>query len=391
MKKKIMLLLLCLFCAFPAGCGGDSGEKSVDGTEVSKEAPGVKSTDIQYDVNDYVTLGDYMDVEVTIGDASEYEVTEDAVKEYAEQLIARYSPYMADDTKTEVGENDIVDVDYVGKKDGVAFDGGTAQNQFIDVANNCDAVQQSGYIEGFTDGLKGAKVGETVDSNVTFPENYGAEELAGQEVTFTFTVNAVVKPTTVEGMDDATAKKYYQVDTKEVFMEQVGTVLKMQLENVKQSAIRTQVIDVVTEKSQVKEFPKGLLEARVEEYMAGFERANCADGTSLEDFVKNNYGSTLEDFRKDVTENMEENIRQELVFEAIVEKEDIQFDEEEYNTYISNLVESGGYGDEDTLYETYGADRESGKIYMQKVYLQNKACQMIADKAKVNYGEKENS
>lgn len=375
MKKKIVVLLLCLFCALPAGCGNKD----------------VKSTDIKYDVNDYVTLGDYNDVEVTIGDESEYEVTEDKINEYAGQMISYYCPYVADETKTEVGENDIVNVDYVGKKDGVAFEGGTAQNQIIDVANNSDPTRGTGFIEGFTDGLKGVKVGETVDHNVTFPENYQSTDLAGQEVTFTFTVNAVERPMTVEDMDDAIAKDYFQVDSKKEFMEQVKTILESQAESSRQSDIRTKVIDAVTEKSEVKSLPKGLLEARVEEYIAGFERTYCTDGTSLEDFIKNNGGSTLEEFRKEITENMEENIRQELVFEAIVEKENIQFDEDEYNTYISNLVQNGGFEDEDTVYETYGADKEAGKIYIQKVYLQNKACQGIADKAKVNYGEKENS
>lgn len=392
MKKKLVLLLLCLICVFPAACGKDASDSSgVEGTEISEGTAGVKSTDIKYDVNDYVTLGDYNDVEVTIGEESDYEVTEDKINQYAEQMISYYCPYVADDTKTEVGENDIVDVDYVGKKDGVAFEGGTAENQIIDVANNSDATRGTGYIEGFTEGLKGVKVGETVDHKVTFPENYQSADLAGQEVTFTFTVNAVEKPMTVEDMDDATAKEYFQVDTKDAFMKQVKSVVESQAENTRQSDIRTQVIDVVTEKSEVKSLPEGLLEARVEEYIAGFEKTYCTDGTSLEDYIKNNGGTTLEEFRKEITENMEENIRQELVFEAIVEKEDIQFDENEYNTYISNLVQNGGFKDEDTVYETYGADKEAGKIYIQKVYLQNKACQMIADKAKVNYGEKENS
>ena len=78
----------------------------------------MKSTDIKYDVNDYVTLGDYKDVEVTIGSESDYEVTEDKINDYAAQMISYYCPYVKDDTKTQVGENDIVDVDYVGKKTG---------------------------------------------------------------------------------------------------------------------------------------------------------------------------------------------------------------------------------------------------------------------------------
>ena len=272
MKKKIVLLLLCMICIVPAGCGKESSDKNaVEGTETAGEKSGKKSTDIKYDVNDYVTLGDYKDVEVTIGSESDYEVTEDKINDYAAQMISYYCPYVKDDTKTQVGENDIVDVDYVGKKDGEAFDGGSAEHQIIDVAKNSDAVRGTGYIEGFTDGLKGAKVGETVDCNVTFPENYQSEELAGQEVTFTFTVNSVQKPMTLDEMDDAAAKEYFETDTKDAFMENVKKVLESQTENTRQSDIRMKVIDAVTEKCEIKELPEGLLDARVEEYIAGFE------------------------------------------------------------------------------------------------------------------------
>lgn len=391
MKKKIVLLLLCMICIVPAGCGKESSDKNaLEGTETAGEKSGVNSTDIKYDVNDYVTLGDYKDVEVTIGSEADYEVTEDKINDYAAQMISYYCPYVKDDTKTQIEENDIVDVDYVGKKDGAAFEGGSAEHQIIDVAKNSDALRGTGYIEGFTDGLKGAKVGETVDCNVTFPENYQSQELAGQEVTFTFTVNSVQKPMTLEDMDDTIAKEYFQEDTKDAFMENVKKVLESQTENTRQSDIRMKVIDAVTEKCEIKELPEGLLDARVEEYIAGFEKTYCTNGTTLEEYVKNS-GSTIEDFRKEITENMKDNIRQEMVFEAIAEKENIEFNEDEYNNYVSNLVQNGGFKDVDTVYETYGADKESGEKYIRKVYLQNKACQKIADGAKVNYGEKENS
>ncbi len=82
MKKKIVLLLLCMICIVPAGCGKESSDKNaVEGTETAGEKSGMKSTDIKYDVNDYVTLGDYKDVEVTIGSESDYEVTEDKINE----------------------------------------------------------------------------------------------------------------------------------------------------------------------------------------------------------------------------------------------------------------------------------------------------------------------
>jgi len=381
MKKKIIMsmLLLCLACA-TAGCG-DKSDKSPAGS---------KSTDIAYNVDDFVTLGDYMDVEVTLNE-EDYQVTDENLSQYAEDMISYFKVYTKDDSKTEVGENDVIDVDYVGKKDGEAFEGGSAQNQIIDVANNYNPVTNSGYIEGFTSGLAGAKVGDVVDCKVTFPEDYQVEDLAGQEVTFTFTINSVQRPAKLEDLNDDLAKMYFQVDTKEEFMKQIKTVLEAQMEMNRQSDIRMEVIDKVTEKCDVKELPQGLLEARVDEYLAGVEKKYCSDGTSMEEYVKNSYGTTLEEYEKNITSTMEENIKQEMVFEAIAKKEDMEFDEEGYKNYISNLVQNGKYDSEDSLYETYGPDKEAGKAYLEKIYLQQKACQKIVENTKVNYKEKENS
>ncbi|HAP03899.1 MAG TPA: peptidylprolyl isomerase, partial [Lachnospiraceae bacterium] len=113
-----------------------------------------------------------------------------AVKDYEDTLIEDAGGNFAEDkTQKTVKEDSIVNVDYKGIKDGEAFQNGSASDVTIDVKNNQDASSGTGYIDGFTDGLVGAKVGETVSSKVTFPENYQASDLAGKEVTFEFTVN----------------------------------------------------------------------------------------------------------------------------------------------------------------------------------------------------------
>ena len=135
------------------------------------------------------------------------------VKDYFKQMFDNYGPfYTADPDKTTVEEGDIVNVDYVGKLDGTAFNGGTAQNQNIDVYQNASATG-TGYIDGFTDGLKGASVGDVIDCDVTFPDDYGNTDLAGKAVVFTFTVNSIQKEMTIDDVDDAFAKEQFQVDT----------------------------------------------------------------------------------------------------------------------------------------------------------------------------------
>lgn len=386
MKKKTAALLLCMAIAVTAGCAG--GENRTEGTEAVATETGteVTSGDIEYNVDDYVTLGDYMDVEVSLN-AADYVVDEDAVNAYADKMIAYYQPYLPDSSRTVVEKGDVVDVDYVGKKDGEAFEGGSAEGALINTENNTNAAMGTGYIDGFSDGLPGAKVGDTIDCEVTFPEDYQSEELKGQTVTFTFTINSIDYAVTRDNIDDAYVSENFKEDSVEDFYNNIRTYLEQQAETAKETDIRTAVIDAVTDKCTVENFPEGLLEARVEEYIAGFEKQYCTNGTSLSDYLMTNYSTTEEDFRAQTKEYMEENLKQELVFEAIVKAENIEFVQEEFDTYITNLVSNGGFASEEALYETYGPDQETGKKYLQKIYLENKACQKIAESTKVNYEE----
>lgn len=207
MKKRVVALLLCGAMGLSvAACGdkkdtADTTEAVESATESTEEAFVPEGS--QYDLNpaDYTTLCDYSAVPVTI--TGDYEVNDEDVQNYYENWYAQSGPfYVADDTKTTVEEGDIVNVDYVGKLDGEAFDGGSAENQNIDVYANTSA-SGSGYIDGFTEGLKGASVGDVIDCDVTFPDDYSNTDLAGKAVVFTFTVNSIQKEVPIDEVDDA--------------------------------------------------------------------------------------------------------------------------------------------------------------------------------------------
>lgn len=390
-RKTIAALLCCMVMAAFAGCGSANGGENVrdtetiQGTETAGNA--VYSADIKYDVSDYVTLGDYKNLAVTL-DSADYEVTDESLNSYVDQMIAKYKPYVPDTSKTVVEKGDVVDVDYVGKKDGVAFDGGSAENTLIDTATNAEATRGSGYIDGFSDGLIGVSVGETVDCEVTFPDDYQSEELKGQTVVFTFTVNAIEQPVTREIFDDAFVKENFGSESVEEFYKTAREALEQQTEQTKQSDIRNKVIDSITEVCTVDKFPEGLLEARVQEYIDSFEKQYCSDGTSLADFLKENYGSTEDEFYSQTTEYMEENLKEELIFEAIADAEKIEFDQDEYDAYIQNLVANAGFQSEDAMYESFGPNKEAGETYMKKIFMGNKACTLVSESAEVNYSTK---
>ena len=393
MKRKIIaILLVCMAVSSATGCGTKGGAAADTETEILTEgteaALSGSSLDLKYNAEDYVKLGDYMNTEVTLKEA-DYTVTEESVNNYVDQLISYSKPYLPDETKTVVEKGDIVDVNYVGKKDGVAFDGGTAENQMIDTGANADAVQGTGFIEGFSDALIGAKVGETVDGDVTFPEDYQSEELKGQKVTFTFTVNSIGKKVERANIDDAYAKEYLQADSVEAVYETGRKTLEQELENRKQSDIRTGVIEAVTKSCSVTSFPEGLLEARLEEYMTSFQEYYCPEGTDLEEYLKNSHNMTLEQFRNERKADQETNLTQELILEAIAKKENIEFKQEEFDSYIANVVTNGGYESKEALYESLGSSAASGEAYFHRVFLANKACDMIAEQAKVTYTKEE--
>ena len=146
---------------------------------------GMKEEDMKYlkdfDPSKYVTLGEYKGMNITI---PKTEVTDEDVDSYIDYLLSANESYV-DITDRDVAQNgDVANIDYEGKKDGVAFDGGTAQGYDLNLGSGV-------FIDGFEDGVVGMKVGETKDLTLTFPDNYANEDLAGAEVVFTVTLNSI--------------------------------------------------------------------------------------------------------------------------------------------------------------------------------------------------------
>ena len=370
MKKRVLALLLCVSTAISmTGCGskGESVEatEAVENTESTEEVPAVPLA--QYDLkgSDYVTLCDYSAIPVTI--SGDYDVTDQDVLDYVEKIFTQGGPfYTADPDKTTVEEGDIVNVDYVGKLDGEAFSGGTAEDQNIDVSNNSSA-SGSGYIDGFTDGLIGASVGDVIDSNVTFPDEYpNNPDLAGKEVVFTFTVNSIQKEVTMDTMDDEFALEQFGVDSVDGVYKQVRQYLESSAENC--------TVDM----------PADYRSDVIEAIRANFIDRYCSGDESQMETVLSSYGYTEESIEQEWSDSVESSIRLELIVKAIAEKEDIQIDDTEFEDYVSTIVSSGGFGDADTLYSNYGyGDSVYGKNQIRVIYLAGLVLDKLAETAEV--------
>lgn len=380
MKKRLLALLLCAVTAVGmTACGNKDNTEAVENTESTENAESVPAVNLsQYDYNgtDQVELCDYSAVPVTFDGT--YEVTEDEVQDYAEQVFASGGPfYVADESKTTIEEGDIANVDYVGKLDGEAFSGGSATDQNIDVSNNTSA-SGSGYIDGFTDGLLGASVGDVVDAPVTFPDEYpNNPDLAGKEVIFTFTVNSIQKEITLDEISDEFVSKQFGLDTVKDFYSQIRKIL----ENQKKNTLYNSIEDYLIENCKVS-VPEDYKAAMVDAIKTSFVEKYCNGDESQIDTVLANNGYTLEGIEKTWTENAESSIKLELIIKAISAKEGIKADEVGFQSYVNNVVNNNGLADADAAYSYYGyGDAAYGENQMRVIYTANLVLDKLSETA----------
>lgn len=384
MKKKAVALLLCVSMMMTLNACGKTNNDTADNTEIGLEADTESygsSADIEYNASDYVTLGDYKNMEVTLD--YDYAVTDESVEDYINSnVIAKY-PYYVETDKTVVEDGDVANIDYEGLLDGVAFEGGTAQGVDLKIGSGS-------FISGFEDGLIGAEIGKEVELNLTFPENYDNTNLAGQDVVFKVTVNVIKQQQDIDYdtltddyvkyLSDKVGAAYETVDD---LTTDIRTYLEEQAASSKDAAVRSAVIDKLNEICTVNELPAGLLETRVQEYIDIFTDNYCAD-TTLEDYLANS-NTTVEDFTAQISADMETELNLQLILEAVAEAENIELDEDGFAQYVSARVSSYGYESEDDLYKNYAPTPEAGKAYLQKIYVCTKALDMIIENGNVSY------
>ena len=168
MRKKMIALFLCISTvAALSGCGSSKNSTSTGNADSAEKL---------------VKLGDYKNIEVEVDKS--YEISDNSVQETIENYFLTAPIYTENKEKDTVADGDVANIDYEGTKDGEAFDGGSAKGYNLKIGSGT-------FIDGFESGLIGKKVGETVDLNLTFPEDYGSEDLAGKDVVFKVTINSI--------------------------------------------------------------------------------------------------------------------------------------------------------------------------------------------------------
>ncbi|MBQ2706440.1 MAG: hypothetical protein IJF60_06470 [Agathobacter sp.] len=341
MKKKLLAMGLCVAVIMSLGACGNSN---------TSDSPSVTQMASYEDLNE-VLSGDYV-------------ITEEILGMYFTEVLYEAGVGLIEVADRDiVQEGDIVLTDYTGYKDEVAFEGGTAQNQWIDVSNNCgidtsSGTSTGGFINGFTDGLIGAKLEQPVRSDVIFPEEYHSEDLAGQPAEFEFTVHKIYTPVTMENITDAFVEenlsKNYEVSTVADFMKFLEEELAYNF-----------TMNYLIQNSTF-EIPETYVDSRLEDYQAYFEKLYCGE-TSLEDYLAY-YGYTLEAIQAEWRISLEAQIKAELVFAKVVEDQSLELDEAGHEEYVQKIiaVNSSYFPDAESIHKYAGAgDAEAGEEYLK--------------------------
>ncbi len=368
MKKKYTILaLLAIAAMVMTGCSWEEvKEKFVGvstGAAVDEAATGSAVVEIEdYTAGDCVTLGEYKGVEV------DCTVSEEEIQEQIDSLVAA-NPTKVKKGKAKKGMK--VNIDYTGKKDGKEFDGGTAQSQEITLG-------ESGFIDGFDDGVIGMKVGQTKDLNLTFPSDYGEKSLAGQDVVFTVKLNHIVK----DGVfNDAMVKKTSDYKTTEEWKK----AKKKELADEKKSSAGSTVLSKIFDSSTVKKLPETMRKAELQQADYYYRQQISSAAPSLT-FAQalSQMGYTMDLYESQLSSTAESNAKMQLIMEAIAEKEGFLPTDEEVKNYINEQMTTAGYANEAEFrsgYEQIYGKAISFEDYMKRSYLYEKMLEFLANNA----------
>lgn len=401
MKRRMALLLCAVMVVSMAACGKEkTEEKAADTKETaettettaSEELGEANIKDFQYKALDYVTLGDYSGLDVTV--SGEYEYSEQGLVDYVNNKMigTGADSYYKDESQTEVAENSIVNVDYTGYLDGEAFDGGAAQNVLLDIAGNSTPGGGS-YIDGFSSGLAGAKVGDVVDCDVTFPEDYQAPNLAGKQVVFRFQINYICGHASYETLTDAYVSENFGQDTVEEFLESAKTAYQENLDETYNQDCRMAVIEQVKTNAKINSYPEAVVSARSDDYIRlmmkqfGVSTVAELDAAWAKDTSMD--GATVADYRSYVEEQVKSNLDTEMIFLAIAETEGMELESEDFDDYLKEYLGNNEGVTEESLYLNYGSTAEIGELYLKNIALANKAVEFCKDSANITVSTSE--
>ena len=317
----------CMESSYPGAldeCGLDVVSRpQIDVTQMEKGKDFIYTATVA--VKPEVTLGEYKGVEVEKVDA---EVTDEDVQ--AELLNVQKQNSRTIPVEDRAAKmDDEVTIDFEGFVDGEAFEGGKGENYQLTLGSHS-------FIDTFEDQIVGKNIGEEFDVNVTFPEDYQAEDLAGKPAVFKCKLNGI-KETELPELDDEFASEVSEFDTLDEYKADLKATLKVKKEKAAKNTKESLVIDQIIENSTM-EIPDAMLDTTKEQMLNEFSQQLSYQGLSVDQYFQFT-GMTKEKFLETSTPEAERRIKSRLVLEAIAKAEDIQVSEEELNDELKKMAD----------------------------------------------------
>ncbi len=276
------------------------------------------------EVKPEVELGEYIGLEV---EKPETEINDEDVINELESLRQRHAQLInVEEGPAEL--NDTTVIDFEGFVDGVAFPGGAGTDYSLELGSGS-------FIPGFEEQLVGAKVGETKDVNVKFPEDYHAAELAGKDAVFKVTVKAIKRKEMAE-LDDEFAKDVSEFESLEELKNDILNRLKQAATQQADMKLKDALVDKAVENSKV-EVPEVMIQQKIDNMLQNFAQRLSMQGMKLEDYLKYT-NSDMDTIKADYRPAAEKGVKMDLVLEAIAAKENITFTDEDVDAKIEEMA-----------------------------------------------------
>lgn len=367
-KKAVVAMLIMCMAVSAAACGKSSDtEKTTTETTDTKDSEESKeeSTDTDTketassegnrlvsvkDVSKYVTIGEYKGLELTRTSQS---VTDDDVQAEINYNLEDNGTEVKDGT---VENGDTVTINFTGTIDGKEFDGGSAEDYEL-------VVGDGEMIDGFEDGIVGMKSGETKELDLTFPDDYYEESVAGKAVVFKVTLQKFTRPAELTDEWVAENTEYKTVD-------EYRAAVKTQLED---TAVQTADYELYSDAwnevqaaSEIKDYPKEDVDAAKKSYQELNEKYVKDAGMEMADFLESQ-GMSEEDYESECQQYAESKVEQNLIVQGIMDAEGLSIDDEETQKLKDDLIEEYGFASIDEMIETYGEQEVNESLALLRV------------------------
>ena len=269
-----------------------------------------------------VTLGEYKGVAV---EKSVEKVTDEAVDARIQNDVERASTTQ-DVTDRAVENGDIVNLDYAGSVDGVAFEGGTAQGQSLTIGSGM-------FIPGFEEQMVGMNIGEERDLSVKFPEQYHADNLAGKDAVFHVKVNGIQTKVRPE-LDDDFAADVSEFDTFEAYKANIVADLEKNAADRAEANLEDALVQKVVDAADC-DIPDAMIQDEITTMLREMEMRMMYQGIRFEDYLKYT-GQTLDQVRENYKPEAANRVKTQLVLEAVAKAENIVPTDEDVDEAIAD-------------------------------------------------------